>query len=146
MGQFSLLYPIKCFLLRWRYPVCCPEDISKALGLTLTNQLSFDELLCKLTSPHCHVNSLYKFMTRSSAETAFHNALKIEVFPHSTLVGYYFSEGWMEFNLHFDDENRLRRLYVQHQCIPESEGVEISLKRLKGMEAIPHENASVASL
>ncbi|MFA6916197.1 MAG: hypothetical protein WC222_07355 [Parachlamydiales bacterium] len=128
MSKIDLLKPLKRLITRWRYPVCCPEDISQALGLRLSNQLTFDELINQLTSPHCSINSLYKYMNRSAAEASFGNALRVERFLHTTLVSYFFSEGWMEFNLHFDDDGKLRRLYLQHHCIPSNIGVEIALR------------------
>lgn len=128
ISQFDVLKPFKRFLTRWRYPVCCPEDISQALGLRLSNQLTFDELISQLTSPQCSINSLYKFMNRTAAEASFGNALHIERFRHTTLVSYFFSEGWVEFNLHFDGEDKLRRVYLQHHCIPSNLGVEIALR------------------
>ena len=130
MGHFNFLYPFKRLLTRWRYPVCCPEDIAQALGMRLSNQLTFEELVCKLTSPHCYAKNLYKYMSRISAEAAFKNALRIERFSHTTIVSYYFSEGWMEFTLHFDAEEHLRRVYIQHQCIPDNKGIEIPLKTI----------------
>lgn len=146
MSQFNLLYPLKRLMMRWRYPVCCPEDISQALGMRLTNQLTFDELVCKITSPHCSVNSLYKYMHRSTAEAAFCNALRVECFHNSTLVSYYFTEGWLVFNLQFDKDGKLNRLFLQHQCIPDRQGIEIALKNPEGLFSAGKQLAAMASI
>lgn len=117
------------FVIRLRYPVCCPEDIGLALGIELSNSLSFDELVAKLAHGSYYADRLEKYMERPAAECAFANAQRIERFQHNTLASYYFHEGWMEFSLQFDAENRLRRVYLQHQYIPTVMGVEITLKQ-----------------
>jgi hypothetical protein len=145
MSHFNLFNPLKRLMTRWRYPVCCPEDIAQALGIRLTNQLTFEELVCKITSPHCSVNSLYKYMNRTAAEAAFGNALQIECFHNTTLVSYYFTEGWLVFNLHFDKEGKLSRLFIQHQCIPERQGIEIALRNPDGLLAMKRLNMMVSA-
>ncbi len=113
--------------IRFRYPVSLPEDISEALGIPLSNYLSFEEFVEHLISPTCRVTKLTKFMPREKAEYAFRSALRKERFKQNTLFSYYFSEGWMEFVLQFDEQSRLRRIYLQHQKIQSPLGVEIPL-------------------
>ncbi|MFN4175009.1 MAG: hypothetical protein ACK4HV_07910, partial [Parachlamydiaceae bacterium] len=55
------------------------------------------------------------------------NAVKKERFNQKTLFSYYFNQGWVEFMLQFDDESRLRRLYLYHYSAGTSRGVEIPL-------------------
>lgn len=114
-------------LLRFRYPVALPEEIAEALGIVAPNFLTFDEFVCRLTSPSCRPTRLVKFMPREKAEEVFKTAQHTERFQQNTLISYYFSEGWMEFILHFDEQSRLRRIYVQHRQIKKERGVEIPL-------------------
>jgi hypothetical protein len=116
-------------LLRFRYPVSLPEDVAGALGVEITNLISFEEFFSRLVCPSCRPTRLIKFMPRDKAEAAFHGALRKERFRHNTLFSYYFNEGWMEFVLSFDEHSRLRRIYLQHKKIPKEGGIEIQLKR-----------------
>lgn len=68
-------------------------------------------------------------MYRDEAEAAFHKAQKQERFGRNSLFSYYFTEGWLEFSLHFDEHSRLRRVYLQHQRVQASQGIEIHLSR-----------------
>jgi hypothetical protein len=117
------------FFLRFRYPVTMPEDIADALGIHLSNYITFDEFIGRLTCPTCRPTRLSRFMPREKAEHLFHTAQRKERFQQNTLFSYYFSEGWMEFVLQFDDQARLRRIYLQHKCIKEEKGIEIPLKK-----------------
>lgn len=67
-------------------------------------------------------------MPRNEAEAAFKNASRTERFKQNTLCSYYFNEGWMEFILQFDNQARLRRIYLQHKDIDQDSGVEIPLR------------------
>ena len=116
-------------LLRLRYPVSLPEDVAQALGIHMSNFLTFEEFVSQLISPECRPTRLIKFMPRHKAEEVFEGAQRTERFKKNTLISYYFSEGWMEFVLFFDEESRLRRLYLQHKKIEQDKGVEIQLKR-----------------
>ncbi len=104
-----------------------PENVADALGITLSNFVSFDELVSTLTDPNCRPTRLKRFMPRKEAENAFAGALSKEFFKERSLFSYYFSEGWLEFVLWFDEKSRLRRLYIQHKCITQQEGIEIHL-------------------
>lgn len=115
------------FFLRFRYPVSLPEDVASALGIDLSNSQSFDEFIAYLISQEYRPTRVSKFMFRGKAEAAFQGALKKERFKEKTIFSYYFSEGWMEFILLFDEQSRLRRIYLQHKSIDNHEGIEIPL-------------------
>jgi len=115
------------FFIRWRYPVSLPEDIAEALGLEFTCYLTFDEFVSRLSCPQLRPKSLKKYMPRQQAEDAFSSALRKDTFSQKSLFSYYFNEGWIEFILQFDDQARLRRLYLQHKCIRDDLGLEIHL-------------------
>jgi hypothetical protein len=124
MKAFDLLYR---FFLRFRYPVSLPEDVACALGTELSCYLTFDEFVSRLKNPQFRPTRLKKFMPRELAEKAFSSACRIDRFNEKSLFSYYFNEGWMEFVLQFDDQSRLRRIYLQHQRIKEDLGIEIPL-------------------
>lgn len=115
------------FLTRFRYPVSLPEDIAQALGISLSNTQTFKEFVSQLIAPTLRQTTLSKFMLREQAEQVFINAPVKERFNQSTLISYYFNEGWLEFVLKFDDRGCLRRLYMLHRDIPKEEGIEIPL-------------------
>src|SRR5689334_9523488 len=120
---------ISRFLARLRYPVSLPEDIADALGINLSNALSFKEFVRQLAAPTLKPTTLCKFMLRDQAEKVFCNAPCQERFGQSTLISYYFNEGWLEFVLKFDNQCRLRRIYLHHKEIPNEEGIELPLSR-----------------
>lgn len=66
-------------------------------------------------------------MPRNLAEEAFSTARRMDRFKQCSLFSYYFDEGWLEFELRFDADARLRRVYVRHRRLPQDEGVELSL-------------------
>lgn len=115
------------FLLRFRYPITLPEEIAQALGIELPNFLTFDQFFNRLTCPNCRPTRLARFMQREQAEEAFLHAHCKESFKHSSLFSFYFSEGCLEFVLQFDDQSRLRRLYMHHRYLKQERGVEIRL-------------------
>lgn len=126
MKVLDVLYRV---FLRFRYPVSLPEDVADALGVQVSNFLSFEEFVNQLISPSCRPTRLKKYMPRAEAEAAFHGALRKERFKQNTLFSYYFNEGWMEFVLLFDEHSRLRRVYLQHKKITRQEGIEIPLNK-----------------
>lgn len=128
MKAFDLVYR---FFLRFRYPVSLPEEVASALGVPFSNFLTFDEFVRQLTCRSCKPTRLMKFMPREEAEEAFHTALCKERFNQKTIVSYYFNEGCLEFVLQFDQNSRLRRIYVQHKKIQEDQGIEIQLNAQK---------------
>lgn len=114
--------------VRLRYPVSLPEDIAEALGIDLSNSLSFDDFILQLSNP-ASPTRLFRFMPREEAEKSFLKAVRIERYAEKTVLSYYFSEGWMEIILQFDRESRLRRVYLHHREIPSERGVELHLLR-----------------
>lgn len=118
---------IQRLFTRLRYPVSLPEEVAEALGIELPNTLSFSELVARLSHLSSPPTTLHRFMLREKAEESFVKAPKVERFCTTTLFSYYFYEGWLEFILRFDDEGRLRRLYLQHKSLPADDGVEIAL-------------------
>ncbi len=59
------------------------------------------------------INVLIK--NREEAEDVFRTALRKERFSQNSLFSYHFNGGWMEFMLQFDEQSRLRRIYIQHK-------------------------------
>lgn len=116
-------------MLRYRYPVTLPEEIAGDLGVTVSNFLTFEEFVCKLTSLSCRPRRLKRFMPRAAAEAAFQCAQRKEHFGRNSLFSYYFHEGWLEFSLYFDEQSRLRRIYLQHKTLRREQGIEIPLNQ-----------------
>lgn len=116
------------FFARFRYPVALPEDVAETLGLSISNFLSFNELVATLEmTRRCNPYQLAKFMPRRDAENAFKRATCKECFREKSIISYYFPEGWIEFVLYFDGENRLRRIYLLHKNTRQEQGLEITL-------------------
>lgn len=115
------------FFLRFRYPVSLPEDIATDLGINTSNFLTFEEFVFQLSCSGCRPRHLTRFMPREAAEAAFQSAQRKECFGRNSLFSYYFHEGWLEFNLYFDEHSRLRRIYLQHKRLASDKGVEIPL-------------------
>jgi len=118
-------------LCRFRYPGSLPEDVAKALGVFLPNYICFDEFMNQLTSSGCYPTNLMRWMPRKSAERCFDSAIRKEAFGSYSIFSYYFRRGWLEFVLHFDDQSRLRRIYLQHRDIGAPRGIELSLKNFE---------------
>ena len=119
MKGFDHLYR---FLLRFRYPITMPEEVARALGVDIPNSVTFEQFVQRLSCPECLPTRLCRFIPREQAEEAFLHAHCKEPFKTSTLFSFYFSEGCLEFVLHFDDQSRLRRLYMNHQCFKQERG------------------------
>lgn len=122
------------FICRFRYPVSLPEEVALALGIELSNFYTFEDCMKRITSPSCCPSNLRKYMDRQKAEAAFANACRTDTFTHSSLFSYYFNEGWLEFELRFDEESRLRRLYVRHRDLPQEQGLELTLLERRSSE------------
>lgn len=122
-----LLENLTKLLSRFRYPFSLPEEVATALGIHLANSLAFEEFIRLLGTPECRPTRLRKFMHRSKAEAAFQTAPKKETFATMSLFSYYFNRGWLVFALYFDEQGRLRRLYVQYPALQNSDGFEIQL-------------------
>ncbi len=113
--RMQFLHAVRNMLIRFRYPVSLPEDVAGSLGIELKNSIEFQKFLSKCQSQT--PTRLSKFMPRMEAERAFHNALRKEKFSSSSLYSFYFNEGWLEFELQFDANSLLRRVYVHHKLI-----------------------------
>ena len=124
-----ILHAITHIRTRIRYPYALPSDIGKALGLSLPDNLLYLALLESLSTIH-HPQSLEKFMTRKRAENCFCGATRCEKFTLSTLCSYRFTEGWVEFELQFDEHDKLRRLYLIHKELRNQDRIEINLKTI----------------
>ncbi|MEI8366008.1 MAG: hypothetical protein WCF65_06285 [Parachlamydiaceae bacterium] len=127
MRPFSWLSNI---LLRLRYPVALPEEIATDIGVSISNFLSFDEFVSTLANLTSRPLNLKRFMPRDTAEAAFQSAQRKERFGRNSLFYYYFNEGWLEFSLYFDEQSRLRRVYLKHRQLPREQGVEILLNQV----------------
>ena len=110
---------------RFWHPVSLPEDVADVLGVTISNFVTFDELVSVVERSRCDPMKLAKFMPRKDAEAAFSHSKCKECFHDRTLVSYYFNEGWIEFILHFDECSQLTHVYLMHKGIEEDGGVEI---------------------
>lgn len=113
----KLFDPLMRLMVRIRYPVSLPEDIASDLGITISNHVSFSQFIDCITNSSTPLTKLYRFMPKSDAESNFKAALRKECFSKNTLISYYFSEGWVEFLLQYDDHLRLRRLYIRHKSL-----------------------------
>ncbi len=118
----SLVY----LFARLRYPVSLPEDVASDLGIPLKNIFSFQELIGSLTNPQQKPAKLCRFMPREQAENIFQSAKRKEKFKQNSLFSYCFKRGWMEFNLQFDDQSRLRRLYIYHKDLKKKHEITIT--------------------
>ena len=124
----QLLESLTRLISRFRYPVSLPEDVARDIGMHLPNTLCFLEFLRLLGSPHQRPAKLRKFMSRTLAESTFESALKKEAFKSCSLFSYYFNKGWLVFALYFDEDSRLRRVYIQcPHCAP-IDGFDLSLE------------------
>jgi hypothetical protein len=116
----------RLLMIRFRYPFSMPEDVAKDLGLEISNFLTFNELIHHLTNPHKIPTNLTRFMPRERAEGMFNAALKREKFNRNSLFSYRFNGGWMEFMLSFDEQARLRRIYLHHKDLKQKYEIPIS--------------------
>lgn len=122
----KILKPLFRLLVRFRYPVSMPEEVASDLGLNISNSLSFQEFIHCLTDPGHRPTKLTRFMPRNEAEEIFRCALRKERFQQNSLFSYHFKNGWMEFILQFDEQSRLRRLYIRHKDLKQKHEIGIS--------------------
>lgn len=115
----------------WRlhYPVSLPEEVAEALGISIVNKLGFNDFITLLTSKETLPTKLLKYMSRVDAEALFDSALRKERFLGHSLFSYYFNKGWLGFYLQFDEQSRLRRVYVQHKKLSLENGLELQLSK-----------------
>lgn len=123
---------------RFRYPVSLPEDVAHDLGMSLPNTLNFQEFLKLLSSPHHRPTKLRKFMSRRRAEQTFELALKKESFHSSSLFSYYFNKSWLVIALYFDEQDRLRRVYLQCPACEAFDGFDLTLEEERYAAASSH--------
>jgi hypothetical protein len=135
-----VLESLNRLICRFRYPVSLPEDVAHDLGMHLPNTLSFREFLRLLTAPYQRPAKLRKYMARSLAESTFESALKKETFCSCSLFSYYFNKRWLVFALYFDEESRLRRVYLQCPTDEAVEGLDLFLDEEVGV--LPREASS----
>lgn len=114
-------------LMRFRYPVALPVDVAEALGIEESCFLSLDTLLNCIKNGEYSPKNIQKYMLREDAEALFSQASCAEHFPRNTLFAFQFNKQWLEFSLQFDEDSRLRRLYLRHPSLPEENGIEIPL-------------------
>jgi len=115
-------------LARFRHPFSLPAEIGGDLGWEITNQENFPTLIQKVLAYKTPPNNLKKNMTRKEALAAFSHAFRTETFHQKVICSYYFKQGWLEFELVFDPQDRLRRVSLQAPTIPHDFGVEIPLQ------------------
>lgn len=113
-------------LARLRYPVSMPREVAEDLGFELTSQLSYKKFFEMLIDPASRPKKLSRWMPRDIAEGVFQYAKRKERFIHNSLFSYYFKDGWIEFILQFDDEARLRRLYLRHKRLKEKHEITLA--------------------
>ncbi len=121
----QLFSSLQQMLVRFRYPVSMPQEVASSLGVQIENNIPFQSFLTKCRT--CRPSRLSKFMPRMEAERAFQGALRKERFSSSSLYSFYFNEGWLEFELQFDTNSLLRRLYVHHKLIDDPGVYELTL-------------------
>ena len=126
----SLLASAQNLYVRFRYPVSLPQDIGFALGIPISNYISFSEFIEFLLSNECKPTKLTRFMSREKVEMAFEKAQKKELFHQHSLFSFYFNQGWLEFDLEFDAQSRLRRIHMHHKLILHPQGFELVLPHI----------------
>ena len=114
---------------RFRYPVSLPEDVAHDLGMNLPNTLNYHEFLQLLSSPHHRPTKLRKFMSRRQAEQTFELALKKETFKSCSLFSYCFNKSWLVIALYFDEQERLRRVYLQCPSCEKFDGFDLAIEQ-----------------
>jgi hypothetical protein len=127
-GQINRFVDLfKHSVVRLRYPFSMPEEIGLDLGLDVTNSTDFDSLLKFLRSSSCYPRNLRRYMKKDEAEALFSHAFRSDHFREKSIHCYYFKQGWVEFELVYDNADRLRRIILQSRDISADEGVEIKL-------------------
>ena len=124
--MIKVLQPLLRLFIRLRYPVSMPEDLAQDLGLDISNFLTFSQLIAYLTDPSHRPTTLVRWMPRQEAERIFRSAVRKEIFPQNSLFSYHFKGGWMEFMLQFDEQSRLRRLYILHRALKHKHEIPIA--------------------
>lgn len=127
----NLFQKMMSFFFRMKHPISSPEEIGRDLGVqTLHRAVSFQECIACLIDENSPPKNIIKFMQRAEAESKLRSAVRKERFKNSSLFSYHLFQGWLAFKMVFDQEDRLRRLYLQHKDLkaPTDEGFEIKLR------------------
>ena len=111
-GMPEIIENLKRLFKRFQYPNSGPIDVARDLGFQIESKASFEMLIAKLKARDFRPSALYLSMPRSFAEKNFENALKKETYQECSLFSYYFNRGWLIFALHFDEFERLSKVYV----------------------------------
>lgn len=128
---FSLPFSsFRRLLSRFKHPLSLPEEIALDLGIFLSNRLDYAELRDQFLRQEITPTKLHRFMERSLAEDNFKYAKKIEKFCRESHFSYCFNGQWIDFTLHFDKEDRLRRLYIHCSGMAIDESQEIALRSI----------------
>lgn len=115
---------------RFKHSLSLPEEIASDLGIFLSNRLDYVELRELFLQREITPTKLHRFMERSLAEGNFRHAKKFEKFCRESHFSYCFNGNWVDFTLHFDQQDRLRRLYIHCCGMAIDEQHEISLQIL----------------
>ena len=106
------------------------REIAGTIGLDLSSAAGYTELLKQLSQPHCKARCLVRYMPRLKAESIFSGAHRREVFLRVSVFSYYCPKnGWLGLILSFDEEDRLRRIHVQHNSFDAEDGLELSIEQ-----------------
>lgn len=111
---------------RYYYPYSLPSEIGNALGVQLVDSMPYERFLESLIDLHTSPR-LSRYMCRAAAEKAFRAATRCERYDNTTRYFFRFTDGWVEFELLFDEGNKLRRLFLHHRCIQDQDRLEIML-------------------
>ncbi len=113
---------------QFKYPLSLPDEVALAIGMRQANFIPFD-LLCKtITPPRDAPKALKKYMNRKEAEKVFKSALSRKFEPLQSHFSYTVDGTTVNFTLHFDQNERLRRLVVQREEIYFAKGIDIPLE------------------
>jgi hypothetical protein len=125
-------------LIRLRHPISLPEEIARDLGIPISNYLDYQQLTHFIRQGGLTPTKLHKFMARDVAEAAFDHAIKVEKFCRESHFSYCFNDHWMDFTLHFDQNDQLRRLYFHCCGMSFDEQQEILLSSLVNVDRDAH--------
>ncbi len=100
---------------RLRYPLSSPLDVIEALGIDVRETLSFKAFLRELTDHSLHSPYLHRLMPREEAEVIFDRAIAKDSYRHDTFFSYILDAQWLEVQLIYDHQDRLRRVYLHHK-------------------------------
>jgi hypothetical protein len=130
MGTTLVKERLKTALGWIKYPRSEPQEVASAIGLP--RPMDWEQLLMRLRAAG-QPPRLYRYMARAHAQAIFASALRVEEFTNASLCSYHMAGGWLSFDLHFDLDQRLRRVYVSHpQLTPLELPLELPLAPIAG--------------